>query len=356
MTDGSNEEALYTGLFADDEIASLFGARAQVRTAVAFETALTAALHATGRIGADAKAEALARLSEYTPDFAALEQGGLHDVVFVPAFVRALREGMAAPEAIHTGATSQDVIDTGLVIILISINEIVQRRGHHMLKALEALVDRIGTARMMAHTRMQPAIAIDARHRVGSWATMSEEMLASMNVAANDAALLQLGGAVGDRAAFGDDASAIAAHMADELGLRDPGRAWHTDRQTVVRFASALAVLSGGLGKIGQDVALMAQAGPEVLRLDGGGGSSAMPHKKNPVKAEVLVALARVTAGQVGTMTGAIVHEQERSGAAWMVEWMVLPQMAQATGRGLTLAAELIGQIEAVGQADAPST
>ena len=248
------------------------------------------------------------------------------------------------------------MIDTGLVITLISINEIVQRRGHHMLKALEALLDRIGTARMMAHTRMQPAIAIDARHRVGSWATMLEEMLASMNVAANDAALLQLGGAVGDRAAFGDDASAIAAHMADELGLRDPGRAWHTDRQTVVRFASALAVLSGGLGKIGQDVALMAQAGPEVLRLDGGGGSSAMPHKQNPVKAEVLVALARVTAGQVGTMTGAIVHEQERSGAAWMVEWMVLPQLAQATGRGLTLAAELIGQIETIGQAEVPST
>jgi 3-carboxy-cis,cis-muconate cycloisomerase len=105
------------------------------------------------------------------------------------------------------------------------------------------------------------------------------------------------------------------------------------------------------LGKFGQDVALMAQAGDEIA-LTGGGGSSAMAHKQNPVAAETLVALARFNATQVSAIHHSMVHEQERSGASWTLEWLVLPQMAIATGAALRLSHELANKIERLGKAD----
>ena len=113
-------------------------------------------------------------------------------------------------------------------------------------------------------------------------------------------------------------------------------------------FAGWLSLVTGSLGKFGQDVALMAQAGDEI-ELSGGGGSSAMPHKQNPVEAEVLVTLARFNAAQLSGMHQALVHEQERSGAAWTLEWLILPQMVVATAAALRLAGELAGQIESLG-------
>jgi len=96
------------------------------------------------------------------------------------------------------------------------------------------------------------------------------------------------------------------------------------------------------LGKIGQDIALMAQNEVGEVRLATAGGSSAMPHKSNPVLAETLVALARLNAGLLGTLGQALVHENERSGAAWTLEWLVLPRMAVATAAGLEKAAVLV--------------
>ena len=109
--------------------------------------------------------------------------------------------------------------------------------------------------------------------------------------------------------------------------------------------------MTGSLGKFGADVALLAQAGDEI-KLSGGGRSSAMPHKSNPVGAEILVTLARFNAVLLSGMHQSLVHEQERSGAAWTLEWMMLPQMAVAAGASLRTALELIGQIEGLGKAD----
>ena len=117
-----------------------------------------------------------------------------------------------------------------------------------------------------------------------------------------------------------------------------------------MRLAGLLAAITGSLGKIGQDIALMADRGDEIV-LEGGGSSSAMPHKQNPVAAEMLVTLARFNAAQLGGLAQAAVHEQERSGAAWTLEWLILPQMVTACAAALRLAGQLLPAIRRFGSA-----
>ena len=127
-----------------------------------------------------------------------------------------------------------------------------------------------------------------------------------------------------------------------DLGLATP---WQATRDPIIALGSLLAQISGSLGKLGMDVTLLAQNEVGAVRLEGGGGSSAMSHKSNPVNAEVLVALARYNAGLAGTLNQALIHENERSGAAWTLEWLTLPPMLVTTGASLRLAALLLGQL-----------
>src|SRR5690606_13415398 len=159
--------------------------------------------------------------------------------------------------------------------------------------------------------------------------------------------VLQFGGAVGTLDKLGAKGRAVAERMAAHLELGLPVRSWHTQRDNLAELGGWLSLVSGTLGKLGQDIALMALSGE--VALDGTGSSSAMPHKQNPVKAEVLVALARYNATLVSGMHQALVSEQERSGAAWTLEWMVLPQMVVAAGAALRTAIDLVGSIKSMG-------
>ena len=137
--------------------------------------------------------------------------------------------------------------------------------------------------------------------------------------------------------------------IAARLKLMD-AEPWHSDRTLILNLAQGLALLTGTLGKIGQDVALLAQSERRAVRIAGAGGSSAMAHKQNPVAAELLVALARLNAGLLGTLAQSLVHENERSGAAWTLEWLILPQMAEAAGAALRHAEGLIANLEFTGR------
>ena len=138
--------------------------------------------------------------------------------------------------------------------------------------------------------------------------------------------------------------------MAADLGLA-PAPCWHTDRAALAELGGWLSLVSGGLGKIGHDLALMAQQGVGAVCLRAGGRSSAMAHKVNPVGAELLVTLARFNAVQLPGMHLALDHEQERSGISWTLEWLILPVMCETTGAGLRGAIALLGDIERMGEA-----
>ncbi|MEM0948032.1 MAG: 3-carboxy-cis,cis-muconate cycloisomerase [Pseudomonadota bacterium] len=338
-------------LFADPVCREAWSAERQIAHFVSFESALSTALERAGRVEAGMGRAAAAALAGFRPDLPKLRRAMATDGVPIPELVRQMRAACGpAAEAVHTGATSQDVLDTALVLTLQEVTDHVLARLDELIASLGELIERFGQNTLMGRTRMQAALPITVASRllpVEAALRGHATRLASLRPQVER---LQLGGAVGTNAALGADAPEIAASIASRLGLVPPsGHAWHTDRASLVDYANALALISGTLGKFGQDIALMAQQGIDEVRLAGGGGSSAMPHKSNPVKAELLITLARFNAGHAGLMHQSMLHEQERSGAAWMLEWMVLPQITCATGCSLIAANQICADIEGMG-------
>jgi 3-carboxy-cis,cis-muconate cycloisomerase len=269
----------------------------------------------------------------------------------VPDLVRQLRKAIGgnAAEKVHFGATSQDVIDTSLMLRLTSVCRLLRSRLDDLRSAFEEINRQWGSEALMAQTRMQTAIAIKVSDRVAAWSAplaSYQDRLERMDVVSFP---VQFGGAAGTLEKLGDKAGAVRAALAEHLGLADHPQ-WQSQRTTIADLAHILSLISGSLGKFGQDIALLAQAGNEI-ELSGGGSSSAMPHKQNPVAAEALVALARFNAVQLAGIHQSMVHEQERSGAAWTLEWMILPQMSLACGSSTRLALTIAGQIERLGVA-----
>lgn len=336
---------LLQALVGDAEFSALFSDGADVAAMLDFERALAQAEADAGVIPGSAAEAIAAACSDFSPDFDALATGFARDGVVVPELVRQLRVAVGEQgKFVHFGATSQDAIDTSLVLRLARAITLIEDRLAALGKGFQGLNERFGRQGLMGHTRMQRALPITAGNKIGNWAEPLARQLRALEGMRRSLLVIQLGGAVGTREAFGDKADEVARRLADylDLGFATP---WHTQRDPLVDFASVLSLITGALGKFGADVALLSQNEVGAITLAGGGGSSAMPHKSNPVKAELLVTLARFNAGQVGLLHQALVHEYERSGSAWTLEWMVLPQIVEATGAGLRVANELVGQI-----------
>ncbi|MHA6689708.1 3-carboxy-cis,cis-muconate cycloisomerase [Devosia sp. A449] len=342
----NSQRPLLDALTGDIETETLLADPARIAAMVRFEAALAQAEADAGLIGADAAAAIAAGLVGFEPDWDDLASGMARDGVVVPALVAQLRRRIAAPhaEALHKGATSQDVIDTALVLQLAAVIGLFETRLSSLLDGIDLLLERHGTQPMMAHTRMQQALPYSVGAKLATWIAPLRRHLVALEACRRGLLVIQLGGPIGDRSSFGAQGEAIARSLARQLdlGLAEP---WQTARDPLVGFASLLALLSGTLGKIGVDVTLLAQNEIGAVALAGGGGSSSMAHKSNPVNAEVLVALARYNAGLVGTLQQAMLHENERSGAAWTLEWLTLPQIVVATGASLRLGNLLVGQL-----------
>ncbi|WP_243371512.1 3-carboxy-cis,cis-muconate cycloisomerase [Microvirga solisilvae] len=340
---------LLHALVGDAEVEALFSDEAEFVAMLRAEAALAEAEGEAGLIDKEAATRIMDVCRSFTPDWPKLAEGLAQDGVVVPQLVKQLRAAVGEPhaKAIHYGATSQDIIDTALILRLKSVVDIIAQRIARLSEALHALKERDGSVRLMAHTRMQQALPFTAADKVDTWLHPLERHKEALRSLAPRLLVLQLGGPIGTRGELEGRGDAVADVMAKRLGLGS-APSWHSQRDRIGEFAALLSLLSGTLGKIGQDVALMAQNEVAEVRLASGGGSSAMPHKSNPVQAELLVTLARFNAGLLGTLHQALVHENERSGAAWTLEWMVLPQMVGATAAGLNKAQALIGSMSFV--------
>lgn len=336
-------------LFGDADISACFTAEADIAAMLSFEMALAKAEAAHGVIGAEDASAIVSALSGFQPDMQALKTATARDGVVIPELVKQMRKavGGQAADKVHFGATSQDAIDTSLVLRLKSAILILDQRLEALIAAFKQQDAAFGTQPLMGHTRMQAAIAITVSDRIAAWLAPLVRHRARIAALFNDGFAVQFGGAAGTLEKLGDQGAAVRNTLAQELGLTASVQ-WHSQRDRIVDVADVLSLISGSLGKFGQDVALLAQGGKEI-QLSGGGGSSAMPHKQNPVAAETLVTLARFNAVQVSGLHHSLVHEQERSGAAWALEWMLLPQMAVATGASTRTALQLIGSVVRLG-------
>ena len=338
-------------LLGDANVVSLMGTEADINAMIAFERGLAKAEAEHGLIEPAAAAGIDSSLQSFQPDVAKLSEATLKDGVVVPELVKQLRAAAGSHgSSVHFGATSQDVIDTALALKLKAVLAVFEGRLLELDATFDDLLRRFEHKPVMAQTRMQAAIEIAAGDRLRVWRKSIIRVAAELHTIQREALIVSLAGAAGTSEKFGDKIAEVRQSLAIILGLSVPNYVPHADRGRFADLANWLARLTGALGKLGQDVALMAQSDRQEIAISGGGGSSAMPHKQNPVRAEVLVALARFNAVQVSAVHQALIHEQERSGAAWTLEWMVLPQMIEAAGTALLHAQGMLSNIERIGK------
>ena len=340
-----------SGLLGDAELETYFSAENDIEAMLRFESALALGLMDSGFVGEDCAKSAVEKIKKFKPDIDALHKATTRDGVVVPELVRQLKAACGDDAAaIHFGATSQDVIDTSLILRLRSCIEILETRLNSIDDVFQKLMEAHGDKTLMGRTRMQAALPVTIANRLSNWRMPLQTHLTRLGEIKPRLLQGQFGGAVGTLDKLDGNVAIIKEYLTCELGLQFGDSNWHTQRASLAEFANWLSMVSGSIGKIGKDIVLMNQNEIAEIELAGTGGSSAMPHKQNPVKAETLVSLATFNATQISAMHHALVHEQERSGAAWTLEWMILPQMVIVTGNSLSTLTKLLTSIERLGK------
>jgi 3-carboxy-cis,cis-muconate cycloisomerase len=339
------QSQLLSPLLGDVEVMGLYSVEADIAAMLQFEDVLAGAQAKLGFIPQDAANEISIAIKSFKPNQKSLADGILRDGMSVPALVQELKAH--ANKYIHFGATSQDVIDTSLMLRAKKSFIIFSSRINSLLMDLENLTAKFGTDKLIARTRMQQALPFTVADRIATWRGCIEDAEAAIMACQFP---LQFGGPIGVLGEFGDKAHALKLELAHKFDLEARPQNWHSNRAPIVALANACSLITGVLGKMGADCCLMAQNELAEIELSSGGTSSAMHHKKNPVQAEALVTLARFNATLVSGLHQSLVHEQERSGAAWTLEWVLLPQMILAAGASTRISGELVDSITAMGK------
>ncbi len=302
------------------------------------EAALADAEAAEGLIPADAAAVIVAACRSDDFDIDALVANARSAGALAIPLVLHLKARVGASDAeaarfVHHGSTSQDVIDTAMVLATRQALGLIEADLDRLVDALLALARQHLATPMLARTLMQPAQVASFGLEVGAWVAPLVRTRERLRVAARAALQLQLGGAIGTLGLLGDKGAAVARRVGEQLGLKVPAGAWHTQRDDWVALGCTVAVLCGCLGKIGRDLALLAQgeiaevAEPKVA---GRGTSSAMPHKRNPVAAMVAVAAAPRAPQLVVTLLAAMPQEHQRGLGNWQAELATWPALFMA--------------------------
>lgn len=326
---------LFDAYFTARAMREVFCDQGRVQAMLDFEAALARAEAKVGLIPQTAVAsiEAACRSEHY--DFAALGEAIATAGNSAIPLVKALGKQIAASDGeaeryVHLGATSQDVMDTGLVLQLRGALELIERDLAQLGKALSTQAQRYVATPLAGRTWLQHATPVTLGMKIAGWlgaVTRSRQRLHELKPRL---LVLQFGGASGTLAALGEQAMPIAQALAEDLQLALPDQPWHTQRDRVVEFGSVLGLIAGSLGKLGRDVSLLMQTeAAEVFEpsAPGKGGSSTMPHKRNPVGAAVLIGAATRVPGLLSTLFSAMPQEHERSLGLWHAEWETLPEI-----------------------------
>lgn len=251
----------------------------------------------------------------------------------------------AAARYVHWGATSQDIVDTGLVLQLRAALPLVQAELFRAAAGALELARRHAETPQVGRTWLQHATPITFGLKAAGWADALARGRLRVVRAFDAALVLQFGGAAGTLAAFGGRGIGVADAVGARLDLRVPDLPWHAARDRLAELASALGIAAGTLGKVGRDLALLAQTEVNEAHeaaVDGRGGSSSMPQKRNPVAASVALAAAVRAPGLVATMLAAMPQEHERGLGGWQAEWDTLPELIRVVADAATAVADAL--------------
>lgn len=343
------DSPMYRKLYGDDEIATLFSDSAEVRAMLLVEGMLAKVQGDLGIIPEDSAFFIHRSSMEVQIDPSGLADGIASSGVPVPALVEAFRKAMEAPDHaqyLHWGATSQDIVDTALMLRLRQYIGIIDKRLEALIKALNIQASTNREVVMAARTRSQMATPTTFGAKIAGWIAPLERHRERLTENKRRLLMVSIAGASGNYAALGTRGFEVEQALATALKLEVPPNPWHSARDNLAEFTSILSLITGSLGKMGADIILLSQTEVDEVSISGG-GSSTMPHKSNPVMAEVLVTMARHNANMVGQMHASVTHAQERDGVAWALEWHALPQMCIACGVALAEALKLAETMQA---------
>ena len=250
---------------------------------------------------------------------------------------------------VHLGATSQDIIDTGLVLQLRQAVPAILDRLDRAIEAATRHARNHARTPMAGRTWMQQAVPVTFGLKAAGWLDALRRVRARLAADLGAASVLQFGGAAGTLASLGGKLGLeLADALARRLGLVVPALPWHAQRDRLAALATSLGLAAGTLGKIGFDLALLGQTEigeAHEAPAAGRGGSSTMPHKRNPVSASVALAASKRAPGLVATLLGAMSQEHERGLGGWQAEWETLPELLRVVGGAARAMAEALSSL-----------
>ncbi|QVI77328.1 3-carboxy-cis,cis-muconate cycloisomerase [Pseudomonas syringae] len=348
MNRASNQ--LFDAYFMQPEMREIFSDEGRVQGMLDFEAALARAQARVGLIPpevvADIELSCDARLFDFDALAIAIGSAGNSAIPLVKALGKQIAARSAEAERyVHMGATSQDVMDSGLVLQLRRAIVLLERDLSRLADAMAEQAQCHACTPLAGRTWLQQATPVTLGMKIAGWLGAVTRHRQRLNEIKPRLLCLQFGGASGSLAALGDQAFSVAEALADELQLALPEQPWHTQRDRLVEFAGLLGLIAGSLGKLGRDVSLLMQTEVgEVFEpsAPGKGGSSTMPHKRNPVGAAVMISTATRAPGLVGTMLSAMPQEHERSLGLWHAEWETLPELCCLVSGSLQQALQVI--------------
>jgi 3-carboxy-cis,cis-muconate cycloisomerase len=322
-------------LFSTEAMAGVFSDVARLQAMLDVEAALAGAEATCGVIpaGASDAIGAACKAGLYNLEVlgSAAVNGGNLAIPLVKALTAKVAERDAeAGRWVHWGATSQDIIDTGLILQIRGALALLEHDLGALCDALAALAETHAETPLAGRTLMQQAVPTTLGLKAAGWLGGFQHARTRLAEAGQAALALQFGGAAGTLAALGGKGPAVAAALAERLSLAHPTLPWHSQRGRIADLGCALALAIGAAGKFARDLALMAQT--EIGEFseiggDGKGGSSAMPHKANPIGCARILAAAKRAPGLAATLLAAMDQEHERALGGWHAEWEVVPEL-----------------------------
>jgi 3-carboxy-cis,cis-muconate cycloisomerase len=327
--DNSMGSQIAARMASTPEMLACFDDAALIRAALRFERELAAVLAEHGLIAPEAAAAAATACDGF--DDSGLGDAAAHAGTLAIPLVARLRAAVPAEHApaVHRGATSQDVADTALMLQVAEAMPLVRGELAALADRLAELARRHATAPALGRTLLQPAELVSFGARAANWLLGIDAAAERLDREHRAASRLALGGAVGTLSGLGGAGPAVRASLAERLGLAD-APAWHSRRDAIAGLGAALGITVGSIGKLARDIALLMQAEiAEVAEpvIAGRGGSSAMPHKRNPVGCQVALSAAIRAPGLVASLLGGMPQELERGLGGWQAEAPVIGEL-----------------------------